>query len=154
MARVEDRELLYKYAIWILRKEDLKALFDRGYLYDVDFEDVDKNIAKLENLILRRMSRSTKAKAINKGCTMVKIDHEKLLHRYKRAVISQDKMHKLAFNLAFNGYGFDEKIKNVDKEVEDLEAQLLERLRRDERRAEANDGFELLYTFGTCIDVH
>lgn len=57
MARVEDRELLYKYAIWILRKEHLKALFDSGYLYDADFEDVDKNIAKLENLILRRMSR-------------------------------------------------------------------------------------------------
>lgn len=81
---------------------------------------------------------------------MVKIDHEKLLHKYKRAVISQDKMHKLAFN----GYEFDEKIKNVDKEVKDLEAQLLERLRRDERRAEANDGFEVLYTFGTCVEVH
>ncbi len=81
---------------------------------------------------------------------MVKIDCEKLLHRYKRAVISQDKMHKLAFN----GYEFDEKIKNVDKEVEELEAQLLERLCRDERRAEANDNIEVLYTFGTCVEVH
>ena len=59
---------------------------------------------------------------------MVKIDCEKRLHRYKRAVISQYKMHKLAFN----GYEFDEKIKNVDKEVKDLEAQLLERLHRAE----------------------
>lgn len=76
---------------------------------------------------------------------MVKIDCEKLLHRYKRAVISQDKMHKLAFN----GSGFDEKIKNVDKEVKDLEAQLLELLRRDE----VNGGFEVLYTFGTYVEV-
>lgn len=66
---------------------------------------------------------------------MVKIDYEKLLHRYKRAVISQDKIYKLALN----GYGFDENIKDVDKEVKDLEAQLLERLRRDERRDEANN---------------
>lgn len=76
---------------------------------------------------------------------MVKIDCEKLLHRYKRAVISQNEMHKLAFN----GHGFDEKIKNVDKEVKDLEAQLLERLRRDE----ASGGFEVLYTFGTYVEV-
>lgn len=34
-------------------------------------------------------------KAINKGCAMVKIDCEKLLHRYKRAVISQNEIHKL-----------------------------------------------------------
>lgn len=65
MAKVEDRELLYKYTIWILRKEHLKALFDSGYLYDADFEDVDENIAKLENLILRRMSRGTKASESN-----------------------------------------------------------------------------------------
>ncbi len=65
MAKVEDRELLYKYTIWILRKEHLKALFDSGDLYDADFEDVDKNIAKLENLILRRMSRTTKASESN-----------------------------------------------------------------------------------------
>lgn len=76
---------------------------------------------------------------------MVKIDCEKLLHRYKRAVISQNEIHKLEFN----GHGFDEKIKNADKEVKDLEAQLLERLRRDE----ANDGFEVLYTFGTYVEV-
>ena len=80
---------------------------------------------------------------------MVKIDCENLLHRYKRAVIIQDKIYKLALN----GYGFDENIKDVDKEVKDLEAQLLERLRRDERRDEANDDIEVLYTFGTCVEV-
>ena len=80
---------------------------------------------------------------------MVKIDYEKLLHRYKRAVISQDKIYKLALN----GYGFNENIKDVDKEVKDLEAQLLERLRRDERRDEANDDIEILYDFGTCAAV-
>lgn len=79
---------------------------------------------------------------------MVKVDCEKLLHKYKRAVISQDEVHKL------EGKGYELMISIVDKEVEELEAQLLERLCRDERRAEANDGFELLYTFGTCIDVH
>lgn len=76
---------------------------------------------------------------------MVKIDCEKLLHRYKRAVICQNEIHKLAFK----GHGFDEKIKNADKEVKDLEVQLLERLRRDE----ANGGFEVLYTFGTYVEV-
>ena len=80
---------------------------------------------------------------------MVKIDNEKLLHRYKRAVISQDKIYKLALN----GYGFDENIKDIDKEVKDLEAQLLERLRRDERRDEANDDIEVLYDFSTYAEV-
>ena len=80
---------------------------------------------------------------------MVKIDCEKLLHRYKRAVISQDKIYKLALN----GYGFDENIKDVDKEVKDLEAQLLERLRRDERRDEVSNDIEVLYTFGTYAEV-
>lgn len=80
---------------------------------------------------------------------MVKIDYEGLLNRYKRAVISQDKIYKLALN----GYGFDENIKDVDKEVKDLEAQLLERLRRDERRDEVNNDIEVLYTFGTYAEV-
>lgn len=79
----------------------------------------------------------------------VKIDYGGLLNRYKRAVISQDKIYKLALN----GYGFDKNIKDVDKEVKDLEAQLLERLRRDERRNEANDDIEVLYTFGTYVEV-
>lgn len=79
---------------------------------------------------------------------MVKIDCEKLLHRYKRAVISQDEVHKL------EGKSYELMISIVDKEVEELEAQLLERLRRDECRAEANDGFEVLHTFGTCVDAH
>lgn len=65
MARVEDRELLHKYVIWILRKEYLKGLFDCGYLYDADIKEVDKNIVKLKNLILRRMSRATKASESN-----------------------------------------------------------------------------------------
>lgn len=65
MARIEDRELLHKYAMWILRKEYLKGLFDCGYIYDADIEDVDKNIVKLENLILRKMSRATKASESN-----------------------------------------------------------------------------------------
>lgn len=75
----------------------------------------------------------------------VKIDYENLLHRYKRVVIIQDKIYKLALN----GYGFDENIKDVDKEVKDLEAQLLERLRRDE----ANDDIEVLHDFGTYTEV-
>ena len=79
----------------------------------------------------------------------VKIDYEGLLHRYKRAVISQDKIYKLALN----GYGFDKNIKDVDKEVKDLEAQLLERLRKNERRDEANDDIEILYDFGTYAEV-
>ena len=79
----------------------------------------------------------------------VKIDYENLLHRYKRAVIIQDKIYKLALN----GYGFDKNIKDVDKEVKDLEAQLLERLRRDERRDEANDDIEILHDFGTYAAV-
>lgn len=79
----------------------------------------------------------------------VKIDCEGLLNRYKRAVISQDKIYKLALN----GYGFDKNIKDVDKEVKDLEAQLLERLRRDERRYEANDDIEVLHDFGTYTEV-
>lgn len=65
MARVEDRELLHKYVIWILRKEYLKGFVDCGYLYDADIEDVDKIIAKLENLILHRMNRATKASESN-----------------------------------------------------------------------------------------
>lgn len=76
---------------------------------------------------------------------MVKVDCEKLLYRYKHAVISQNEIHKLAFE----GHGFDEKIKNADKEVKDLEVQLLERLCRDE----ANGGFEVLYTFGTYVEA-
>ena len=80
---------------------------------------------------------------------MVKIDCENQLHRYKRAVIIQDKIYKLALN----GYGFDKNIKDVDKEVKDLEAQLLERLRRNERRDEANDDIEVLHTFGTYTEV-
>lgn len=80
---------------------------------------------------------------------MAKIDCEGLLNRYKRAVISQDKIYKLALN----GYGFDENIKDVDKEVKDLEAQLLERLRGDERRDEVNNDIEVLYTFGTYATV-
>ena len=64
---------------------------------------------------------------------MVKIDCEKLLHKYKRAVISQDEVHKL------EGKGYELMISIVDNEVEELEAQLLERLRRDE----ANGGFDL-----------
>lgn len=79
----------------------------------------------------------------------VKIDYEGLLNRYKRAVIIQDKIYKLALN----GYGFDENIKDVDKEVKDLEAQLLERLRRDEHRDETNDDIEVLYDFGTYAEV-
>lgn len=75
---------------------------------------------------------------------MVKIDCEKLLHKYKRAVISQDEVHKL------EGKGYELMISIVDKEVEELEAQLLERLRRDE----ANDNIEVLHTFGTYLDVH
>lgn len=63
---------------------------------------------------------------------MVKIDCEKLLHRYKRAVISQNEIHKLESKF------YELMISIVDKEVEELEAQLLERLRRDE----ANEGFE------------
>lgn len=63
---------------------------------------------------------------------MVKIDCEKLLHRYKRAVISQNEIHKLESKY------YELMIKIVDKEVEELEAQLLERLRRDE----ANEGVE------------
>lgn len=73
---------------------------------------------------------------------MVKIDCEKLLHKYKRAVISQNEIHKLEIKY------YELMISIVDKEVEELEAQLLERLRRDERRAEANDGFEVLHVFG------
>lgn len=65
MAKVEDRELLHKYVIWISRKEYLKGFVDCGCLYDADIEDVDKIIAKLENLILRRMSRTTKASENN-----------------------------------------------------------------------------------------
>lgn len=79
----------------------------------------------------------------------VKIGCEKLLHRYKRAVIIQDKIHMLAIN----GYGFDENIKDIDKEVKDLEEQLLERLRRDEHRDEANDDIEILHDFGTYTEV-
>ena len=79
----------------------------------------------------------------------VKIDYENLLHRYKRAVIIQDKIYKLALN----GYGFDKNIKDVDKEVKDLEAQLLERLRKNERRDEANDDIEVLHDFGTYAEV-
>lgn len=79
----------------------------------------------------------------------VKIDYENLLHRYKRAVIIQDKIYKLALN----GYGFDKNIKDVDKEVKDLEEQLLERLRRDEHRDEANDDIEVLHDFGTYTEV-
>ena len=77
----------------------------------------------------------------------VKIDYENLLHRYKRAVIIQDKIYKLALN----GYGFDNK--DVDKEVKDLEAQLLERLRKNEHKDEANDDIEVLYDFGTYAEV-
>ena len=80
---------------------------------------------------------------------MVKIDYEKLLHRYKRAVIIQDKIYKLALN----GYGFDENIKDVDKEVKDLEEQLLERLRKNEHRDETNDDIEVLHDFGTYTEV-
>lgn len=69
---------------------------------------------------------------------MVKIDCEELLHRYKRAVISQNEIHKL------ESKHYEYMIKIVDKEVEVLEAQLLERLRRDE----ANGGFEVLRVFG------
>lgn len=69
---------------------------------------------------------------------MVKIDCEKLLHRYKRAAISQHEMHKLASN----SY-------EIDKEVTDLEVQLLDRLRRDE----TNKGIEVLYTFGSYVEV-
>lgn len=76
---------------------------------------------------------------------MVKVDCEKLLYRYKHAVISQNEMHKLESN----SHEFDKKIKNVDKEVKDLEVQLLERLHRDE----TNDGIEILYTFGSYVEV-
>ncbi len=69
---------------------------------------------------------------------MVKIDCEKLLHKYKRAVISQNEIHKLESKY------YELMISIVDKEVEELEAQLLERLRRDE----ANGGFEVLHVFG------
>lgn len=79
----------------------------------------------------------------------VKIDYEGLLNRYKRAVIIQDKIYKLALN----GYGFDKNIKDVDKEVKDLEEQLLERLRRDEHKDEANDDIEVLHDFGTYTAV-
>lgn len=79
----------------------------------------------------------------------VKIDYENLLHRYKRAVIIQDKIYKLALN----GYGFDENIKDVDKEVKDLEEQLLERLRKNEHRDETNDDIEVLHDFGTYTEV-
>lgn len=65
---------------------------------------------------------------------MVKIDCEKLLHRYKRAVISQNEIHKLESKC------YELMIKIVDKEVEELEARLLERLRRDE----ANEGVKLI----------
>lgn len=86
---------------------------------------------------------------INKECAMVKIDYEGLLNRYRRAVIIQDKI----YMLSINGYGFDENIKDIDKEVKYLEAQLLERLRRDERRDEVNNDIEVLYTFGTYAEV-
>lgn len=43
---------------------------------------------------------------------MVKIDCEKLLHRYKRAVISQNEIHKLESKY------YELMIKIVDKEVE------------------------------------
>lgn len=65
MAKVEDKELLYEYKIQVLRKEHIKGLFDCGYLYNADIEAISKNIAKLENLILRRMSRTTKASENN-----------------------------------------------------------------------------------------
>lgn len=58
MARVEDKALLYEYKMQVLRKEHIKGLFDCGYLYNADIEAICKNIAKLENLILRRMSRT------------------------------------------------------------------------------------------------
>ena len=47
----------------------------------------------------------------------------------------------------------DENIKDIDKEVKDLKEQLLERLRKNERRDEANDDIEVLYDFGTYAEV-
>lgn len=60
-----NKELLYEYKIQVLRKEHIKGLFDCGYLYNADIEAICKNIAKLENLILRRMSKATKASESN-----------------------------------------------------------------------------------------
>lgn len=60
-----DKELVYEYKMQVLRREHIKGLFDCGYLYNVDVEAICKNIAKLEQLILGRMSST---KATNKEC--------------------------------------------------------------------------------------
>lgn len=52
-----SKEILHKYKIWVLRKEYLKGFVGYGCLYDADIKEADKNIVKLENLILRRMIR-------------------------------------------------------------------------------------------------